>query len=59
VAALLSKTVISRANPLALYYFRAFGYQPARALRRERRDGDVMNSDALAAGYQCVPRRPR
>jgi hypothetical protein len=48
VAALLSKTVISRANPMALYYFRAFGYQPSRALRRERREGDVMK------GFSCV-----
>jgi hypothetical protein len=37
VAASLSKTVISRANPLALLYFRAFGCQPSRALRREKK----------------------
>ncbi|HEY4106839.1 MAG TPA: hypothetical protein VGM44_23220 [Polyangiaceae bacterium] len=35
VAASLSKTVISRANLLTLFYFRAFGCQPSRALRRE------------------------
>jgi hypothetical protein len=36
VAAHHSKTVISRANLLALFYFRAFGCQPSRSLRRER-----------------------
>jgi hypothetical protein len=36
--------VISRANLLALFYFRAFGCQPSRALRREKKRRDVMNS---------------
>jgi hypothetical protein len=33
-----SKTVISRAKLLALFYFRAFGCQPSRALGREREE---------------------
>ncbi|HEY4105466.1 MAG TPA: hypothetical protein VGM44_16320 [Polyangiaceae bacterium] len=32
-----SKTVISRAKPLALFYFRAFDCQPSRALWREKK----------------------
>jgi hypothetical protein len=52
VAAHHSKTVISRANPLALFYFREFGCQPSRALRRERRDGDVMNNQVLFPGIR-------
>jgi hypothetical protein len=37
VAAHYSKTVISRANMLAFFYFRAFGCQPSRALGREKK----------------------
>jgi hypothetical protein len=33
----LSRTVISRANPSALFYFRAFGCQPSRALGRDKK----------------------
>jgi hypothetical protein len=41
VAASLSKTVISRANLLALFYFRASGPSPSRALRREKREEET------------------
>jgi hypothetical protein len=37
VAAPHSKTVISLANQLALFYFPAFGWQPSRALGREKK----------------------
>ncbi|HEY4105905.1 MAG TPA: hypothetical protein VGM44_18520, partial [Polyangiaceae bacterium] len=60
MAAYHSKTVISRANLLALFYFRAFGRQPSRALGREkksRRAGDVMNSQVYFRAFGCQPSR--
>jgi hypothetical protein len=55
VAARHTKTVISRANLLALYYFRACDCQPSRSLRREGERKDAMNGEALFPGIWPEP----
>ncbi|HEY4106529.1 MAG TPA: hypothetical protein VGM44_21660, partial [Polyangiaceae bacterium] len=54
-----SKTVISRANLLALYCFRAFGREPSRALGREKKRRRCDEQSGVVSGHSAVSLRAR